>query len=79
MLYFNGAAAWWPRKEGGNGRKDLIPSIILLQWGRGLVAAEGAIPRNPEIVTTFDGSFERLPWLMGERPRPEQNTDHKPR
>ena len=36
---FNGAAAWWPRKDRKSHRcsRKCIP----LQWGRGLVAAEG--------------------------------------
>ena len=36
---FNGAAAWWPRKAVEAGR--VLHVWVLLQWGRGLVAAEG--------------------------------------
>ena len=36
---FNGAAAWWPRKEAA---RVALPGVeYALQWGRGLVAAEG--------------------------------------
>ena len=35
----NGAAAGWPRKAG---RPFIPPRLVMLQWGRGRMAAEGA-------------------------------------
>ena len=54
---FNGAAAWWPRK--GQWLHVMAGTKIALQWGRGLVAAEGLSS------SAHMGRPDKLQWGRG--------------